>query len=93
MNVVALADEPPRFDLRTWLVADPRPDDPAPSPGLVVEGDLQSAFPAEPRPFVLGWSGVGGEEPLRGLVTWHEGRGGGEPLATTTVEVRPAGGR
>jgi hypothetical protein len=93
VNVIGLAAEPPRFDLRTWLVADPQPDDPRPAPGLTLEGDPQAAFPAQPRPFLLRWTGATGGEPLRGVVTWHEGPGPGEDdlLATTHVEVAPGG--
>ncbi len=92
VNVTAIGAQPVRFDLRTWLVADPRPDDQQPAPGLVVEGDPQAAFPAEARPFGLRWSGVTGDEELRGVVTWHEGPAAGrdDVLAATTVEVTPA---
>ncbi len=91
VNVVAFGEQPPRFDLRTWLVADPRPDDPSPAPGLWVDLDPQAAFPAQPRAFALRWSGAGGGEPLRGVVTWHEGAAGEDDvLATSQVEVTPA---
>jgi subtilisin family serine protease len=92
IQVSGSADAPFAFDLRTWLVADPRPDDPAPAPGLVVAGDPQFAFPASEQPFELRWSGVDGTEELRGVVAWRNPNAPAEAadLATTIVEVAPA---
>jgi subtilisin family serine protease len=80
------------FDLRTWRVDDPRPDDPAPAPGLVVDGDVDAVSPTRQHTFHVRVSGVGGSEPLRGLVEWN-GAGGGNVLARSVVRVAPAGQR
>ncbi|WP_320668823.1 S8 family serine peptidase [Patulibacter defluvii] len=80
-----------RFDRRTWIVHDPRPNDPQPEPGLTVAGDpAHSDGPAE-RTFPLRWNGVGGDEPLLGMVAWHAGsdRDPSRRLGETLVEVEP----
>jgi subtilisin family serine protease len=76
------------FDLRTWQVDDPRPDDPAPAPGIVVDGDVDAVSPAREHTFHLRVSGVGGSEPLRGLVEWN-GSGDRNVLARSVVRVTP----
>ena len=84
-------DEPVTFDATSWAVADPKPDDPAPGPGIVLAGDPQQAFPAAERTFQLGWSGVGGDEQLRGIVLWYDGDRAdpGRLLGSSVVEVTP----
>ena len=77
------------FDLRTWQVDDPRPDDPAPVPGLVVDGDVDAVSPAREHTFHVRVNGVGGGEPLRGLVEWN-GAGDRNVLARSVVRVTPA---
>jgi hypothetical protein len=76
------------FDLRTWTVDDPQPDDPQPAPGLVADGDVDRVWPAAPHSFPLRWSGVTGSEPLRGLVEWN-GAGDGNVLDTSVVRLAP----
>jgi hypothetical protein len=76
------------FDLRTWQVDDPRPDDPAPGPGLVVAGDVDAVSPARQHTFHVRVSGVGGSEPLRGLIEWN-GAGEGNVLGRSIVRVTP----
>jgi subtilisin family serine protease len=78
------------FDLRTWQVDDPRPDDPAPAPGLVADGDVDAVSPAQEHTFHVRVSGVGGSEPLRGLVEWN-GAGDRNVLARSVVRVMPEG--
>lgn len=71
----------------TWLVADPKPDDPEPAPGLVAEGDPFAVYPGAKRTVRLRWTGADGDRPLRGIVAW---RGSGEKeLATSIVDVYP----
>jgi subtilisin family serine protease len=76
------------FDLRTWTVDDPKPDDPEPAPGLVAGGDV-SAFSPVKHDFPLSWSGVTGSEPLRGVVEWR-GHDDGTVLARSIVRLTPA---
>lgn len=80
-----------RFDRRTWIVDDPRPNDPQPEPGLTVAGDPAHAEGPAERSFPLRWNGVGGDEPLLGLVSWHAGddRDPTRRLAESVVEVEP----
>ena len=83
-----------RFDLRTWTVRDPEPDDPDPAPGVVAGGDPLDSEPQDTKelPLKLRWNGVDGEEPLRGIVDWRAGETpAGEPLGASLVEVTPAG--
>ena len=83
-----------RFDLRTWTVRDPEPDDPDPAPGVVAGGDPLDSEPQDTKelPLKLRFNGVDGEEPLRGIVDWHAGETpAGEPLGASLVEVAPAG--
>jgi hypothetical protein len=82
-------DQPVPFDLRTWNVDDPQPDDPAPAPGLVLDGDGQEG-PAAPHSFMLKYNGVTGDEPLRGVVDW-QGSTAANRLGETVVRVRLAG--
>ncbi|WCB91477.1 protease [Baekduia alba] len=83
-------DQPVPFDLRAWQVDDPKPDDPSPAPGLVVDGDGQES-PAAPHVFTLRFNGVSGDEDLRGLVDW-QGSTADRHLGATVVRLRPAGG-
>jgi subtilisin family serine protease len=76
------------FDLRTWTVDDPQPDDPRPAPGLVAGGDVDRVWPAAPHSFPLRWNGVTGTESLRGLVEW-DGAGDGNVLDTSVVRLTP----
>jgi hypothetical protein len=88
--IVAEPHEPTiTFDLRTWAVDDPKPDDPEPAPGLVADGDL-FAFEAIDHDFPLSWHAVTGSEPLRGLVA-GQGNGEGNVLARSIVRLTPAG--
>ena len=82
-----------RFDLRTWAVHDPKPDDPDPAPGLVAAGDPLDSEPQDTKelPLKLRWNGADGEEPLRGIVDWRAGETpSGEPLGASLVEITPA---
>jgi hypothetical protein len=82
-----------RFDLRTWTVHDPKPDDPDPAPGLVAAGDPLDSEPQDTTelPLKLRWNGADGEEPLRGIVDWRAGETpSGEPLGASLVEITPA---
>lgn len=88
LSVSGASDAPVTFDLESWTVADPRPDDPAPGPGIVLGGDPQQAFPAAKRTFDLRWSDVGGSDQLRGIVLWSDGD---RPLGSSIVEVTPTG--
>jgi subtilisin family serine protease len=81
-------DQPVPFDLRTWRVDDPQPDDPAPAPGLVLDGDGQER-PAAPHAFTLRYGGVTGDEPLRGVVDW-QGSTAANRLGETVVRLQPA---
>ena len=83
------------FDLSSWSVADPRPDDPAPAPGIVLGGDPQRAFPAAERTFDLRYAGVGGSQPLRGIVLWYDGERADPArlLGSSVVEVTPPAAR
>jgi subtilisin family serine protease len=80
-------DTPVRFDLRTWLVDEPAPDDPE----LVAAGDPLDSAPAweAERTLKLRWSGAEDPEPLRGVVLWHAGPtpSEGERLGASVVEV------
>jgi subtilisin family serine protease len=81
-----------RFDLRTWTVRDPQPDDPDPAPGVVAAGDPLDSEPEDTKqlPLKLRWNGAEGEEPLRGIVDWRAGETpSGEPLGVSLVEVTP----
>jgi hypothetical protein len=79
------------FDLRTWTVDDPKPDDPEPAPGLAVGGDVDAIWPATKHDFTLSWNGVTGSESLRGLVEW-QGAGDGNDLADSVVRLTPKQG-
>jgi hypothetical protein len=76
------------FDLRTWVVDDPAPDDPQPAPGLVVDGDVDFLAPAQEHAFDVRFNGIEGTEPLRGLIEW-DGAGDGNVLARSVVRVTP----
>ena len=84
-------ETPVAFDLRTWTVDDPKPDDPEPVPGVVVGGDVDAIWPAAKHDFALQWGGVSGTEPLRGAVDW-QGADAGNSLATSVVRVTPRQG-
>ena len=93
LSVSGSSEVPVTFDLSTWTVADPQPDDPALGPGIVLGGDPQQAFPAAKRTFDLRWSGIGGTDELRGIVLWYDGDRAdpAKLLASSVVEVTPAG--
>jgi len=84
------------FDLRTWQVDDPRPDDPAPAPGLVATGDTDRLWPAQEHTFDVRFDGVEGTESLRGLLEWNgtdDGDANANVLARSVVRVTPAAAR
>ncbi len=87
VRVGGISPAPFDIDLSTWLVTDPQPDDPAPAPGLVVDGDA-SVWPAGQHTFTARWNGVSGDQPLRGVIAWVDGD---HPLADTVVQVAPPG--
>lgn len=60
------------YDLTSWLVADPGPDQPAPAPGITVTGDPVAVTPGQQVPLTLNWSGVGAAGTYLGLVTYHD---------------------
>jgi subtilisin family serine protease len=77
------------FDMRTWVVDDPKPDDPQPAPGLVAGGDVSTFSPVK-HDFPISWNGVTGSEPLRGVVEWR-GHTDDDVLARSVVRLTPAG--
>ncbi len=93
LSVSGSSDVPVTFDLSSWTVADPKPDDPAPGPGIVLGGDPQHAFPLAKSAFDLRWSGVGGSDELRGIVLWYDGDRAdpAKVLGSSVVEVTPGG--
>ncbi len=91
VNAIEPYDTSIEFDLRTWLVDDPRPDDPQPRPGLVAGGDVDVLAPAQEHAFDVRFSGVGGTESLRGLIEW-DGAREGNVLARSIVRVTPGQG-
>jgi subtilisin family serine protease len=88
VNAIDPHDSPIPFDLRTWQVDDPQPDDPQPAPGIVAGGDVDFVSPLQERTFDLRYSGVTGSESLRGLVEWN-GAGDANVLARSVVRVTP----
>jgi subtilisin family serine protease len=91
VNAVDVHAQPIAFDLRTWQVDDPAPDDPQPAPGLVADGDVDFLSPAQEHAFDVRFNGVGGTESLRGLIEW-DGAGDGNVLARSIVRVTPGQG-
>ncbi len=81
VHLAADSEAPVRFDLRTWTVRDPAPDE-----GFVLDGDPQQAFPAAERTFRLRWDEAALTEPLRGVVVWKDGE---RTLGTSVVDVTP----
>jgi hypothetical protein len=67
------ADPVATFDLTTWLINDPAPDDPAapPGPGLAITGDPVAVTPGGNAALTIEWRGL--EEPgtYLGLITYH----------------------
>jgi len=91
VNVPEPHDRTVTFDLRTWTVDDPKPDDPQPAPGLVADGDVDGVWPAAEHAFPMRWNGAAGDESLRGLVEW-QGAGDGNVLARSVVRLTPEQG-
>lgn len=91
VNATDSYDKAIAFDLRTWQVDDPQPDDPQPAPGIVADGDVDGVSPAEEHTFSVRYNGVSGSESLRGLIEW-DGAGDGNVLARSIVRVNPGQG-
>jgi hypothetical protein len=91
VNAIEPYEQSIEFDLRTWRVDDPAPDDPQPAPGLVADGDVDFLSPAPPHAFGVRFDGVGGTESLRGMIEW-DGAGDGNVLARSIVRVTPGQG-
>jgi hypothetical protein len=89
INAIEPYDKTVTFDLRTWNVDDPTPDDPQPAPGIVLDGDGDN-LPGDSHEFDLRWNGVSGTEPLRGIVEWL-GDGEDNVLARSVVRVSGQG--
>jgi subtilisin family serine protease len=88
------SERPGPVPVTTWTVADPRPDDPEPAPGLVADGDPFHAYPQPRQPLALRWNGADGDAPLRGVVLWHRGAQptGESVIDASVVDVTPARG-
>jgi hypothetical protein len=67
------------YDLDTWVVSDPSPDDPANAPGLSVSDAAVTA--GTPTVLKLSYSGVAAPGTYLGVVTYHQGN------APTTANV------
>jgi subtilisin family serine protease len=63
------------YDFRSWLGADPTPDDPttpSSAPGLEVRGDPRPVIFGQEVALDLTWSGLAGDGVYLGLVTFHD---------------------
>jgi subtilisin family serine protease len=67
------------YDLSTWVVADPSPDDPSNAPGISVSDRTVTA--GVPTSLALSWSGVDAPGTYLGVVTYHRG------TAPTTANI------
>jgi subtilisin family serine protease len=59
------------YDLNTWVVADPSPDDPSNAPGISVSDRTVTA--GTPTTLTLAYSGVNAPGTYLGVVTYHQG--------------------
>ena len=69
------ADPVATFDLTTWLINDPAPDDPAapPGPGLEITGDPAAVTPGGDAALTIAWRGLDAPGTYVGLITYHSG--------------------
>jgi hypothetical protein len=68
------ADPVATFDLTTWVIADPSPDDPTdpPGPGLAITGDPATVAPGGNAPLTIEWRGLDQPGVYLGLITYHD---------------------
>lgn len=82
------------YEFRSWLVADPSPDDASNHPGITVAGDPLVVQPGQEGALRLNWSELTGDGVYLGLATFYDSTPGmAAPVAASVVQIIKGPGR